>query len=362
MFSGLMVAGTDFFSKKKYYPLAILLLIFAVITLSLLSGMRNYMIGTDTATYDNFFITAVNSNNFSRYFYNLTSTDSLEQIFVLLIYIVSRISNNYHFFQFICALIINANIGLALYLSRNKLKSMSLGWITYCFLLYVNTLNIVRQSIALSFMALAISLLLSKKFYQACVVIIIACLFHKTAIIGLVIILVAYLFNHIVNSKRLFLVIGLSLFITILIPFLMPLLGNINVFVGSKYSNYLVSTGGISLLFGVLLRLPMLLLIAINFVLEPSLLKSKNNWLFLLLIQELFLLPLQIINPVIGRIVLYFSISKVIAYPLAISEFKSKKSFLKLTVVFLYLILIMGTFTIQVLVNGEGQIYPYFLN
>ena len=106
----------------------------------------------------------------------------------------------------------------------------------------------------------------------------------------------------------------------------------------------------------------MLLLIAINFVLEPSLLKSKNNWLFLLLIQELFLLPLQIINPVIGRIVLYFSISKVIAYPLAISEFKSKKSFLKLTVVFLYLILIMGTFTIQVLVNGEGQIYPYFLN
>ena len=46
----------------------------------------------------------------------LTSTDSLEQIFVLLIYIVSRISNNYHFFQFICALIINANIGLALYL------------------------------------------------------------------------------------------------------------------------------------------------------------------------------------------------------------------------------------------------------
>ena len=81
---------------------------------------------------------------------------------------------------------------------------MSLGWITYCFLLYVNTLNIVRQSIALSFMALAISLLLSKKFYQACVVIIIACLFHKTAIIGLVIILVAYLFNHIVNSKRLF--------------------------------------------------------------------------------------------------------------------------------------------------------------
>ena len=56
--------------------------------------------------------------------------------------------------------------------------------------------------------------------------------------------------------------------------------------------------------------------------------KNENYtdmWLYLLTLQDLILLPIQNDSVVVGRLLLFFSISKIITYPQAINDITNNR-------------------------------------
>lgn len=355
--SGLIVALIIFFRNRQYIPLVFILFIIAIFASSILAGVRSFNVGTDTGAYDVFFQKAVNAPNFITAYNGLFKISDLEPLFIVLTYIVSRVSINYHVYQFVCAAIINGNIIMAIYLVRKK-YNMVLCWLTYCLLIYTNSLNIVRQTLALSIDTLAIALLINKHNKTAFCTVCVACFVHKTAIIGLLIFLVSITFNHVHNRRSLLLLTFPFLIVTLFMPLFLSILGN-NGLVPGKYSSYLISSGNTSIVWGLLIRLPMILVLFFTFINDHSLIDQHTNFVYFFLIQEILLLPLQIITPVAGRLALYFSITKIFAYPGIVKSSINQHPKLKWLIIVVYVLFITLVFIMQVLVNKEGQIYPF---
>lgn len=349
---------TTILLKYKLYSLGIILGIIAVLILSVLSGIRSNSIGTDTNTYNVFFNVAVRSANFSRLHFSFQYIDRLEIGFTVLNYVISRFTTNYHIFQFVCGLIINTNIFIGLFIVRDKVN-LCLGWLTYCFLFFGNTINILRQALALSFVFLGFCLVYVGKSKLSIPFVIIACSFHTSAIISIFILLIGYLLNMSSKKYQIMIIIGISLLLILLMPLIVSYLSNFGL-LGSKYENYLSQHDQISLFSTVLVRLPMFILIFYSLFINRNI-SLMTIWMYLLVVQEFLLFPLQMINPVVGRLMLYFGISKVIAYPLIIRNcYRGKISRYVFTIG--YLMLCVLIFYYQVVINNNGQIYPFVIS
>lgn len=358
LISSLWTSLSSFFFKKQFYPLAVICGLATVISISTLAGWRSLLVGTDTQVYARLFDLSVHSANISIAFQNLANANGLESGYVLLNFLISRFTQDYHCFQFICALIISSNVFIAIVLNRKRM-SMTLGWLTYCCLLFSNSLNIVRQTIALSIFLVSIMLLLNNHCVWSIGLILMAVLFHTTAVFGIIIWVLGWTFLHTTNQKTIVIVLIITMTAMLLMPFLLSQLGNAGIFTG-KYNTYLNSNADVSIINGLLTRLPMIGLILMEFFSQNYHVNEKIDWLYIPVFIEALLLPLQAMNPVIGRLVLYFSMIKIVAYPTAIQRWPFRYS--KWLLIGCYLIMICLIFYIQIMVSHDGEIYPFIVD
>ena len=178
--------------------------IMAIMIPTLLASFRIEGVGTDTMYYvKNNFICAVSSSTFNE-FNNLYT---LEFLYNLMVFIVSRFTSNIHFLYFAIQLFICGFVYLACYDER-KVTPIWSSYGLFLFLYYNRSLNMVRQSIALAIILYAFKYVKNKKMLKYFMLVFIAYLFHKTAIIALVI----YPLTRLINNKKSF-IFKLTIFV-----------------------------------------------------------------------------------------------------------------------------------------------------
>ena len=148
-----------------------------------LAGAREYTVGTDIATYGNYVFKA--ACNARSLFACVRAQREIDPLYKALAYIVARFTNNPHWFYFVTALIICGFTMAGLWYYKHWC-SITLGWACFLFLFYGDTLNTMRQCLALAVVFAAFPFFLEKKYIRFAVFSLAAILFHVTGIIALV--------------------------------------------------------------------------------------------------------------------------------------------------------------------------------
>lgn len=173
-----LMVGNVKFEKEKCF------LVFATIVLSLLSGLRNFSVGTDTQDYANSFVTT----DFKYETYEMFS-----KLFVDVIRFFTHSPTAY---LIICALFINGLILFAIYRMSNDKKYSVFIYITLLF--YFTSFNALRQAMAYAIILNGVYYIRESKWAKYAIVLIVATLFHKSAAIG-----VLYFLTPLINCTSL---------------------------------------------------------------------------------------------------------------------------------------------------------------
>jgi hypothetical protein len=180
-------------SKENKYNRIVVII--ALLIPCLLAAFRASSIGTDYEVYlKPIFLNALKSNSFIEYLnsrwysiWRYIYVKDWEIGFTTIIYIVSKLTHSLQFCAFVVeAFIIFPTYGAIENCSHDKNKAFSV--FIYLFTFFNISLNNMRQFIAIGFLLLAFSYMLSSNYNikRAIIYCVISILFHSTAIIGVV--------------------------------------------------------------------------------------------------------------------------------------------------------------------------------
>lgn len=205
------------FSQKVKRSQQLFLIVIAILIPCILAGYRADSIGTDVNVYLRpIYNAAKNSSNFSEYLnfswfhiYKYNYVKDYEIGFVSVVYITAKIFHNIFATKFIIEFLILCPICVVLRRYNDK-TPLWVGMAAFYLLFFNQSLNLMRQYIAVSFLLLAIiGYLKNRKTWFYITFQVIAFLFHTSSIIGLGIFVIArYLLdddkfeNESVSSKK----------------------------------------------------------------------------------------------------------------------------------------------------------------
>ncbi len=220
-------------------------------------------------------------------------------------------------------------------------SNLSLSMIIYTLTFYFqHNFNIIRQGIAVTFTIIALHLILSNKKWKSVVFFILAFLFHKSAIVFLIV----YLINDKEISNKVFYKIGIifTLFFSI---FFSNIINKAIVFItqlrffGDKYGNYTAGSFFIDhrLTYLYVLSLIFLGIVAYLSVNSSSLMSIEQRYIFKIFYFGVIFSLFVSLSVILRRLGNYFIIYQAIIIPFIPMIFKEKK-FIEYGLVFLYLI------------------------
>lgn len=186
-----------FLFKREYQSQNARVLVLFVMSLPLagVAGFRND-VGTD---FDNYLVIhqATAAQAWSYFF----SWPAVEPAYKFMIKMAAYICDSKEFLFFVTSYITITIAFLAFYRLRNKLN-IGMAIVLYYLIAYHPSLNIIRQMLAASILLLMITYLLENNYFCSILFGIIAMLFHKTAVTGLVFIAVVFLFSKYQIDKK----------------------------------------------------------------------------------------------------------------------------------------------------------------
>ena len=148
----------------------------------ILGWTRDGSVGTDNARYIICFRYIHNISNIN----DLWGYSTLDVGYKLLMYLTSRITDNYNTFCLITTFLTVVPMALSLWKLRDKL-SYSLGYLMFLLVFYCSMFNLVRQGVSLSLCTLAMVFLFEKKYPVYFALVIIASLIHSTSIVFIIV-------------------------------------------------------------------------------------------------------------------------------------------------------------------------------
>lgn len=330
--------------------------IISVLLLAIMAGFRDYSIGTDVKVYALYAF--ANVRKYSSildliFHYNM----DVEIGYAILAYIVGIFTDNPHFFLFIVGLLNYTLIAKAIYDNKDSI-SPRLAWMCFLFLFFSDTFNIMRQTIALAIVLYGMKYVREKKYKNMVIVLIIAILFHKTAIIGGI---VYYLFIYLTlntnySLNKTMIISCITLFFTISLPYIIPRLISFGI-LPNVYSRYLdFNTLGFAIKPFVLRIIPIIIILIFRKELKKD---NEFQFLLLMLVIDMLTYNLVTINPTFERLSLYFGYFKIYIYAKFGCEkiIINKNNRILLTTFFIFYCLLI--FEYQVVLNGANEIYPY---
>ena len=309
------------------------------IFISFFSSLRLAKEGTDTYVYLNIF------KNIDKYDFS-----NIEHGYYLLNRIIYFISDNYQFFLFIVTSIIYLN--LYSFLNRYS-KHIRISLLLFILLGYFdNSLNLIRQLIAISIVLYSYKYILSRNFIKFLLIIILASLFHKTSFIFIF----AYFLYKIPYKRNIW-----KYYIVCLIPIFL---------VSSYLFDFIQSTGlygeyFTSSEFGIqdsIKLAPLLNFIQCFCIIITSLFLLKSNdkksyFLIVLLMFGSFFTLTSFRFTQIDRLSFYYSIFTILLIPNIYINNKKKTTFYYL--IFWIVILIMRYLLVSFLRPEWSGVYPY---
>ena len=240
------------------------------------------------------------------------ATNPQSLLFAVLQYFLRQISDNPGLLMFVSALLILIPFAWAVQrLSRFQIKSY---FLFYCLGFFFLSLNAVRQSISVSILMLAFSFQKeSKKLFA--ILSLISYLFHSSALIALVVLMLA---NKIKLNK--FSVFGIVLLtvplhLIIRIPEFVALIGRLD----DRYVSHLRSAPAG---YGTLLNISYLLVVFLILFANVNSTEDKEHLMYVLIGISLF--SLAVSSYILSRLVPYFTIYLTIIIPSILSGSKNK--------------------------------------
>lgn len=164
-----------------------------ILSLTLTAGLRAFSVGFDTQNYVEKF--SYIYRGMFRYAYGL------EESFKYICYGILRVVPNVSFLLGVLALITNACIILRFWELR-KIASLPCMVLFYYMSFYFMSLNVMRQFVAVAILFWGTRYLGQKKFLRFVICVCVASLFHRTAIVGLLLILLNVLQWSDLNSRQ----------------------------------------------------------------------------------------------------------------------------------------------------------------
>lgn len=159
-------------------------LIIGLLIPCILAGVRDFSVGTDVLLYGNYwFETAVKSESIRSYIDYAVRSD-LGVGYAVFNWIISRVTNNLHMYYFLFELFQIIILYSAIWVYKDKL-SVPFAFLTYYFLLYNESLNILRQIIAILLVLYSYKYVKERRKIRFILCFIIAFSFHSSAIVGI---------------------------------------------------------------------------------------------------------------------------------------------------------------------------------
>ncbi|MGX7048829.1 hypothetical protein RU86_GL000246 [Lactococcus piscium] len=353
--------------RLKNISLYYLFMMLSILVLAIFAGIRNLNVGTDIGVYgQSTFYIATNSNHFSQM---MNYSSGIELGYNFINYIVSRFTSNLNVLLFTVSLITNTAAYLS-FVNFRKSTSVVLSLFTYLMLFYGLTLCLLRQSLAISLVLLAISYYMStNKIKMPILLIALAVTFHSSGWFGGLFLIFVYWLSNGKGKKlsKLFTLYFVSLILILTsVNILFKVLYSVGLF-SDKYSQYFGGnlsvvnyTSGISI--NNLYRLVFL----IGYFFIYSTLKKENDKAILLLLSSVILDFLILFlkgtgGQSVARIGMYISWFCSIAYFAPIEYIKDVST--KRILTYLYIIVLIIVFinsTLHQPIGGSGYgIYPY---
>lgn len=164
----------------------------------LLAGLRDYSIGTDVNVYvAPLFRAGSYFDSFRSFILNKSSTVN-DILYLALAYLCRKVTNNITIFFFMSELLVILPIYKSLLMLNEKKQGILLGLFIFFMFFFNQSLNMARQSIAISFTILSMACLVKGKKVGQWLTFFIAILFHSSAIVTLLL----FLYNNILNSNK----------------------------------------------------------------------------------------------------------------------------------------------------------------
>ena len=315
--------------------------------LTLISGLR-YKVGTDYNNYlDYYFVYSV-----------LDFKDIIKYANELLFIVVIKIA---YFFQepqimFGIMAFITIYITYRAILSQKEKISITLTFALYIFLYYMYSLNIIRQALAIAIVLYSYKYILQRDLKKFILTIIIATLFHTTALFFFPFYFVSPNKNE--KEKKLkslmrFFIIGTLFFIVIQLDIVINLLSQVGLF--SRFSLYnVVNEQGDNRQ----IIINTILLFIFLLYSKPLIKYNEDNKLYIFFYIVGYVLTLSgFFSPYAKRMALYFNISEI--YLLSAFPRITKNNAQKLLISFIIIIYMIFMFVILVYYLNMGNAIPY---
>lgn len=349
--------------KEKSAYLSYWLTIASLLSLATFAGLANVDVGVDKLTYANKVFYQANTIHSFKEFVNIN--DGIEVGYLILNWIISLFISNIHWYYFIYTLIVCILFYYSITLFQQYLN-IPFQWFLFLTTFFPLTLCLYRQSLAAALITLAVSLQVTKDYKLISIGLVgLAMLFHSSAAIGLVFLLLIYLINNgEIKYKK-----NISLLVIVLIfmynaTMILPSLSNMSL-ISAKYSDYVNGYLGVENPISIGVS-SVFLIIGLFYLKEMKKSKIFSIAYFFSIINT-FIYPLEQISSVIGRLGLYFKIFLALYYGFLInksingSKFNIKKSLVGVLII-IYIITSNNNFILG-LPNQEGRgtfdIYPY---
>lgn len=193
-------------------------LFWLILLLSVVSGLRNYTVGTDSERYTHIFF------NYGHWY------DTIEYGFELYVSSLMKVWYNPSFVFMVTSLITNTLFVIGFWKFRDRI-SFPFSVFSYCIYIYFLTFSGVRQWLAVSIVFYGSTLLIKKKYKLFIIITLLTSFIHSSAVVGLIILGVVlfykYKLNNTIVSKILILSPILVTFILITYKYLFSEYNNI---------------------------------------------------------------------------------------------------------------------------------------
>lgn len=303
--------------------------VIAILVPCILAGLRADTVGTDVKIYvEPLYNAAKESHTFSAYMkqrwfviWRYMYVKDFEIGFSLLVFFIQKIGGSFATVLFVIQMLIIGPIFLGLK-KMHKPYPIFFGMFVFYCLFYNTSLNMMRQWIAMAILFMAFPYLVSEEKKKYCILVLVACLFHNSAIMGFAI-LAVYMYStkkkdsiKIANFKLDEAMSPIKIFVYGCVALLsLNIITTILSYTGlSKYVGYIQGDTGLYLLPSqIFLRLPIILLFVIRW---KRILKEDRLAPFYgsMLVLDLLASQLMSINAYAFRIGSFFSEYNMLSY------------------------------------------------
>ncbi|MCH4021045.1 MAG: EpsG family protein [Erysipelotrichaceae bacterium] len=340
--------------KKKKGPF-IFFAVIAVLSGTFLAGVRSSSVGTDVMTYGNYVFEAAHRSSSPVALFKIYNGIGIEPLYLLLNFLVSRFTDDPHWFYFVFQFILLSFVLLGS-IQRDRDQAHTDAWLSmwvFYTLFYGFSLNGMRQSMAVAIIYYGTTYIYNKDLKKYLIFTLLAAGFHYTAIMFL---LFYFLNNYLESSKKN--VVFKDVFMTFILLIVSLGYQYVIQFASRFVPKYIRYLGGESYSFSLnpfLIRIPFLLMFIV-FYRKYEKRENHTDYWIIMMMGDLLLAQLRAIMPALYRISYYFGISKLETYP-RIQDIFTKKSKIIVNTVIVVLLGILWYY--QIVVQGNEGVYPY---